>query len=379
MTADDRTGQMTRRTAVTLAGGLAATAAVGGAVWMGTALSQPGPADIVMMNAVDLSNAIRTKQVSCVEVMTAYLDHIGRINPKVNAIVSLQDRDDLLAQARERDAELARGEPLGWMHGFPQAPKDLLAAQGMPTTQGSPIFKDFVSTTDAIIVERAKRSGAIIIGKTNTPEFGLGSHTYNKVFGTTLNPYDLTKTAGGSSGGAAVSLATRMLPVADGTDHGGSLRNPGAYNNVFGFRASLGRVPSEGADAFNASLEHQWADGAHGLRSCDVAVGAGGTRSARAAVEPRGCSAIHTASPARFPRDEDRVAGRSRRISHIRAGCARPLPERAPYVRTARLHCRGSKARLSERSCMDELDQAACMAIGRAAGGFLSTTPNGAR
>jgi amidase len=254
MSGEDRAASMSRRTAVTLAGGLAATAAVGGAVWMGSALSQPGPADIVMMSAVDLSNAIRTKQVSCVEVMTAYLDHIGRINPKVNAIVSLQDRDGLLAQARERDAQLASGEPLGWMHGFPQAPKDLFATQGITTTQGSPLFKDFVPMTDAIVVERAKRAGAIIIGKSNTPEFGLGSHTFNKVFGTTLNPYDLTKTAGGSSGGAAVALATRMLPVADGSDHGGSLRNPGAYNNVFGFRVSLGRVPAEGADAFNASL-----------------------------------------------------------------------------------------------------------------------------
>ena len=190
---------------------------------MGTAQSQPGPADIVMMNAVDLSNAIHTKQVSCVEVMTAYLDHIGRINPKVNAIVSLQDRDDLLAQARERDEVLARGEPLGWMHGFPQAPKDLLAAQGLPTTQGSPIFKDFVSTTDAIIVERAKRSGAIIIGKTNTPEFGAGSQTFNEVFGATHNPYDLTKTCGGSSGGAAAALACGLVPLADGSDLGGCL------------------------------------------------------------------------------------------------------------------------------------------------------------
>jgi amidase len=221
---------------------------------MGTALSQPGPADIVMMNAVDLSNAIRTKQVSCVEVMTAYLDHIGRINPKVNAIVSLQDRDDLMAQARERDEVLARGEPLGWMHGFPQAPKDLFATQGIATTQGSPLFKDFVPMTDAIVVERAKRAGAIIIGKSNTPEFGLGSHTFNKVFGTTLNPYDLTKTGGGSSGGAAVSLATRMLPVADGSDHGGSLRNPAAWNNVFGFRPSYGRVPAQGLDVFYAYM-----------------------------------------------------------------------------------------------------------------------------
>jgi amidase len=254
MNADDRSGQVNRRTAVTLAGGLAATAAVGGAVWMGTALSQPGSADIVMMSANELSDAIRAKRVSCVEVMTAYLDHIGRLNPTVNAIVSLQDRDDLLAQARERDAQLSRGEPLGWMHGFPQAIKDLRPAKGIRMTQGSPIFKDFIATTDAIYVERMKRSGSIIIGKTNVPEFGLGSHTFNPVFGTTYNAYDQTKTAGGSSGGAAVSLALRMLPVADGTDHGGSLRNPAAYNNVLGFRTSFGRVPAESQDAFTAGL-----------------------------------------------------------------------------------------------------------------------------
>jgi len=243
-----------RRTALTFAGGVAVTTAVAGAVWMGTASSQSRASEIVMMNAVELSAAIKSKQVSCVEVMTAYLDHIGRINPKVNAIVSLQDRAGLIAQARERDAQLARGEYLGWMHGFPQAIKDLVPAKGIRNTQGSPIFKDFIANTDAIHVERVKAAGAIIIGKTNVPEFGLGSHTYNPVFGTTLNAYDQTKTAGGSSGGAAVSLAMRMLPVADGTDHGGSLRNPGAFNNVFGFRPSFGRVAAEGADVFDASL-----------------------------------------------------------------------------------------------------------------------------
>src|SRR5262245_16135427 len=251
MSADGADG-INRRTAVTLAGGLAATAAAGGAIRMGTASAQTARSDIVMMNAVELSNAIRSKRVSCAEVMTAYLDHIGRLNPRVNAIVSLQDRDDLMAEARERDAQLARGEWLGWMHGFPQAPKDLFPTRGIRTTQGSPIFKDFIPTTDALVVEREKRAGSIIIGKSNTPEFGLGSHTFNKVFGTTLNPFDQTKTAGGSSGGAGVALALRMLPVADGSDHGGSLRNPAAWNNVFGFRLSYGRVPAQGLDVFYA-------------------------------------------------------------------------------------------------------------------------------
>ena len=151
------------------------------------------PSDIVMMDAVALSRAIHAKNVSCAEVMDAYLDHTDALNPKVNAIVSLQDRGDLMQQAKARDEQLARGEDCGVLHGFPQAVKDLTATKGIRTTQGSRIFKDFVPTADAIIVERAKRAGAIIIGKTNTPEFGLGSNTFNPVYGATRNPFDLSK------------------------------------------------------------------------------------------------------------------------------------------------------------------------------------------
>lgn len=198
---------------------------------------------IVEMDAVDLSISIRERVVSCCEVMQAFLEQIDRVNSTVNAIVSLQEREGLMLQAKKRDCQLAKGEWLGWMHGFPQAPKDLAATAGIPTTLGSPILKDNIPRQDAIIVERIKRSGAIIIGKTNTPEFGLGSNTYNNIFGITRNAYDPSKTAGGSSGGAAVALALKMLPVADGSDMMGSLRNPAAYNNVFGFRPSFGRVP----------------------------------------------------------------------------------------------------------------------------------------
>jgi amidase len=176
------------------------------------------------LTAVDLSAAIRGRRVSCVEVMDACLDQIGRLNPRVNAIVSLQDPERLRAHAAERDAELARGEWRGALHGFPQAPKDLAATAGIPTTHGSPILKDHVPPADDIVVERARRAGAILIGKTNTPEFGLGSQTYNPVHGTTRNAYDQGLAAGGSSGGAAVALALRMLPVADGSDMMGSLR-----------------------------------------------------------------------------------------------------------------------------------------------------------
>src|SRR5215475_6441234 len=174
-----------------------------------------GPLDIVMMDAASLENIIHSRRVSCVEVMNAYLDHIENINPKVNAIVALQERPELLAQASERDAQLARGESLGPLHGFPHAVKDLQSVKGIRSTSGSPILKDFVPVADSLVVERMRKAGAIYIGKTNTPEFGLGSHTFNPVYGATKNAYDQTKSAGGSSGGAAVSLALRMQPVAD--------------------------------------------------------------------------------------------------------------------------------------------------------------------
>ena len=205
--------------------------------------------ELVTLDAVALSDAIRTRRVSCVEVMRATLDHVAALNPHVNAIVALQPEDGLLAQARARDQQLARGDWLGPLHGIPQAIKDLEPVAGIVSTQGSPVFKDFVPTTDSIVVERTRAAGAILIGRTNVPEFGFGSHTYNPVYGTTLNAYDQAKTAGGSSGGAAVAVALRMLAVADGSDFMGSLRNPAAYNNVFGLRPSYGRVPS-GRDAF---------------------------------------------------------------------------------------------------------------------------------
>src|SRR5215467_9447070 len=207
-----------------------------------------------MMDARALAAAIHARQVSCVEVMTAYLDHIERINPLVNAIVALRDRDDLLAEAKEKDAQIARGEATGPLHGLPFAVKDLFPVKGMRTTLGSLVLKDFVAPADNIIVARSRKAGAIIIGKTNTPEFGLGSHTYNAVYGATRNAYDQTRSAGGSSGGAAVALALRMLPVADGTDYGGSLRNPAGWNNVFGFRTSYGLVPPDARDAFLPSM-----------------------------------------------------------------------------------------------------------------------------
>ena len=232
----------------------AVLAAGAGAALLTPTAATARPSNIVMMDAVGLSRAIAARRISCVEVMTAFLNHIAAFNPKVNAIVALQDRSALLAQAREKDAQLARGEAVGPLHGLPHAVKDLQQVKGIVSTSGSPILKDFVPDHDALPVERIRAAGAVFIGKTNAPEFGFGSQTYNPVYGATRNAYDQSRTSGGSSGGAAVSLSLRMLPLADGSDYGGSLRNPAGWNNVFGFRTSLGVVPTTGEDVWQPSL-----------------------------------------------------------------------------------------------------------------------------
>ena len=210
---------------------------------------------ITDLDAHALSRAIHARELSCVEVMRAYLARIHRVNPRFNAIVNLAGDETLLAQAAERDAELARGASRGFLHGMPQAIKDAASAVGFPTTFGSPLLKSQVARIDGVMVERMKAAGCIVIGKTNMPEFGLGSHTYNTVFGATGNAWDPNVSAGGSSGGAAVCLAQRLLPVADGSDFMGSLRNPAAWNHVFGLRPSQGRVPYwPTADAWLAQL-----------------------------------------------------------------------------------------------------------------------------
>ncbi len=197
-------------------------------------------------SAVDLAESIRRREMSCVEVMAAYLERIEALNPRVNAIVALREPEVLLREAAARDDQLARGEYLGWLHGLPFAVKDLAAAEGLMWTEGSPIFARRVADADDLFVRRVKDAGAIVVGKTNVAEFGLGSQTYNRVYGATATPYDTTRTAGGSSGGAASALALRLLPVADGSDYLGSLRNPAAFCHVLGFRPSFGRVPAVG-------------------------------------------------------------------------------------------------------------------------------------
>jgi amidase len=204
--------------------------------------AEPASDEICFMRAVDILAAIRKKQVSAREVMRAHLKQIGRVNPKVNAIVTLAPEDELMAQAAAADEALANGKWLGPLHGLPVGVKDLHETSGMRTTYGSPLHKDYLPDFDCRLVQREKAAGAIVIGKTNVPEFGLGSQTFNKVFGATHNPYDLTKTCGGSTGGGAVALACGMVPLADGSDMGGSLRNPPNFCNVVGIRPSVGRV-----------------------------------------------------------------------------------------------------------------------------------------
>jgi amidase len=205
----------------------------------------PNPqSEICFMSATDLAAMIREKKLSAREVMKAHLRQIERANPKVNAIVTLVDEDRLIAQARSADEIIARAQPLGPLHGLPVGVKDLTETKGIRTTYGSPLYRNYIPDHDALVVERMKNSGAIVLGKTNTPEFGMGSHTFNPVFGATLNPYDVTKTCGGSTGGGAVALACGMAPLASGTDIGGSLRNPANFCNVVGIRPSPGRVPN---------------------------------------------------------------------------------------------------------------------------------------
>jgi len=198
--------------------------------------------EICFLPATELARRIRTKDISVREVMEAHLAQIEHLNPKMNAIVTLLT-EQAMWQATAADERLARDEEVGPLHGLPVAHKDLVPTRGIRTTFGSLVFKDFLPEEDALIVKRLKKAGAITIGKTNTPEFGAGSQTYNEVFGETLNPYDTLKTCGGSSGGAAAALACGMLPIADGSDLGGSLRNPANFCNVVGFRPSPGRVP----------------------------------------------------------------------------------------------------------------------------------------
>lgn len=197
--------------------------------------------ELLEASATELSVAIRSRKVAPSEVMAAWLTHVQAMNGSVNALVSLRDPDALMAEARALDD----AEPRGWLHGIPFAVKDLVATAGLRTTWGSPVFADHVPVKDDLVAARLRAAGAVIAAKTNVPEWGQGSHSFNPVFGVTRNPYDLSRSAGGSSGGAAAALAARMAWVADGSDMMGSLRNPAAFCNVYGFRPTWGLVPQD--------------------------------------------------------------------------------------------------------------------------------------
>lgn len=207
--------------------------------------------ELTELSASDLSRLIAARQVKPSEIMAATLARVKAVNPSVNAIVSMPDAEALIHEARAADDAPRKG----WLHGIPMAVKDLLAVKGIRTTWGSPLYANHIPAADDLIPARMRAAGAIFIGKTNTPEWGHGSHSFNPVFGVTRNPYDLSRTAGGSSGGAAAALATRMVAMADGSDMMGSLRNPAAFCNVYGFRPSYGLVPSDAVgDTFMATL-----------------------------------------------------------------------------------------------------------------------------
>jgi amidase len=243
--------KMSRREAVKLGANAAVSAAITPLFFANSVEGNPMTAttpdaspDVCFLRALDLAKLIREKKLSAREVMQAHLKQIGRVNSKVNAIVTLVPEEQLLAQAAAADESLAKGKLLGPLHGMPVGVKDLHETAGIRTTYGSPLHREFVPDFDCRVVEREKTAGAIVIGKTNVPEFGLGSQTFNKVFGPTRNPYEVTKTCGGSTGGGAVALACGMVPLADGSDMGGSLRNPPNFCNVVGIRPSPGRVPN---------------------------------------------------------------------------------------------------------------------------------------
>jgi amidase len=240
-------GHLTRRQALH---GLTAASVVT------SALEAQAPDPLCFLSAVEMARLIRAGKLSAREALATHLKQIERVNSRVNAIVTLVP--DIAAEAAAKADEMqARKEKLGQLHGLPVAHKDLMETRGIRTTFGSPLYKDYIPAEDDLIVERIRRAGAITVGKTNTPEFGAGSQTFNTVFGATRNPYDLTKTCGGSSGGAAVALACGIVPVATGSDTGGSLRNPAAFCNVVGFRPSIGRVPNPKA-AFGWSTLSTW-------------------------------------------------------------------------------------------------------------------------
>ncbi len=215
---------------------------------VGIGRSGLGDVDLCVRPATELAALVRSRELRAAELLAAHLEQIERLNPRVNAICTL-DAEGAAAAAARVDEELAAGAEPGPLAGLPVAVKDLVDVAGLPTTRGSPLYRDAVAEHDDLMVARMRAAGAVIVGKSNVPEFGAGSHTFNTVFGVTRNPYDLARSAGGSSGGGAAALASGMVALADGSDYGGSIRNPPNFNSVVGLRTTPGRVPRVPAGA----------------------------------------------------------------------------------------------------------------------------------
>ncbi len=282
--------------------------------------------------AVELAQQVRNGEISSRELMENHLKDIERLNPEVNAIVNL-DIDGALQRAEAADEAQAKGRLLGPLHGLPIAHKDLALTAGMRTTFGSPLFAEFIPKQSSLIVERLREAGTILLGKTNVPEFGAGSQTYNELFGATRNPYDLTKTCGGSSGGAAVALACGLIPIADGSDLGGSLRNPASFCNVVGFRPSPGRVPIWPIDQGWSSLS---VEGPMGRTVGDVAL----MLSAIAGPDAR--SPISLSDPGSIFSAPWNATFTKRKLLGVQTSAA--FPWTLGSLRSSRVSCRSLKA-----------------------------------
>jgi amidase len=261
--------------------------------------------DLCLRPATELAAMLRAREISARELLDAHLDRIERLNPAVNAVVTL-DAEGARAAADAADAALTAGADVGPLHGLPVAHKDTHATGGMRTTWGSPLHPETVPLRDELVVARLGAAGAIRVGKTNVPEFAAGSHTFNPLFGATHNPYRHGLSAGGSSGGAAAALAAGFVPLAEGSDMGGSLRNPAAFCNVVGLRPTPGRVPTWPATMGWSQLSVQ---GPMGRTVADVAL----QLSVLAGPDPR------------VPIS----------LSDDPAGFAAPLPERLDGLRVA--------------------------------------------
>jgi amidase len=294
-------------------------------------------AELARIDATELSRLTRAREISCREIMRFHWERIEAENPEFNALVNLADPKELFRQADERDAEIARGQWRGWLHGMPVAIKDTSDAVDFPTTKGSALLASHMPTRDSIMVERMRRAGCIVVGKSNVSELALGSHTFNGLFGATRNAWDKSVSAGGSSGGAAVAVARGMLPVADGSDLMGSLRNPAAWNGIYALRPTQGRVPQgPGPDIWTEQLG---ASGPMGRTARDL----GNLLSVQAGHDPRQPLSLHS----KFDFDDAAEPDPREALRGLRVGWLGDLGGRLAMQRGVMEACESALSRLA--------------------------------